>query len=331
MKNRKVFCEKCRRDVDVIVKEQNLTGIIKGTEYKYLGKVAYCKDCGSEIYLNEVNDSNLKALYDEFRKENNIISIDKILEISEKYMIGKRNLSLLLGWGEHTFSRYCEGDIPTKQYSEILKKIYEDPFYYDQILEENKNNLKTEVAYDKSKRAVNKLIYNGPTKKTKINIAVEYLINKCEDITPLALQKSLYYVQGFYYAFYDKYLFSEDCEAWVHGPVYKEIYRKYKDYRFDPIKYSTEIDISDFTSMEIEILDSVVKNFGCYSGKVLEKFTHSESPWLSARNGLTELETSNQIIYKEEIGAYFKRIKEKYNMITPRDIESYAQTMFKQI
>jgi len=37
---------------------------------------------------------------------------------------------LLLGWGEQTFSRYCDGDLPTKQYSEILKKIYDDQHYY---------------------------------------------------------------------------------------------------------------------------------------------------------------------------------------------------------
>ena len=39
-----------------------------------------------------------------------------------------------------------------------------------------------------------------------------------------ALQKALYYIQGFFYAFYRAFLFSEDCEAWVHGPVYRDVY-----------------------------------------------------------------------------------------------------------
>ncbi|MEG1410368.1 MAG: DUF4065 domain-containing protein [Terrisporobacter sp.] len=25
-------------------------------------------------------------------------------------------------------------------------------------------------------------------------------------------------------------LFKEDCEAWVHGPVYKVVYEEYKEY-----------------------------------------------------------------------------------------------------
>ncbi|MCI7443156.1 MAG: hypothetical protein MSA89_08760, partial [Clostridium sp.] len=104
-----------------------MTGTIKGVEYHYTGKEAHCIDCDALVYVPEINDYNLKALYDVYRATNNIISLEHILEIPKKYSIGKRPLSLLLGWGEQTFSRYCDGDIPTKQYSEMLTKIYDDP------------------------------------------------------------------------------------------------------------------------------------------------------------------------------------------------------------
>lgn len=331
MNNKKVFCEECRKDVNYIINNKQMEGTIKGETYNYLGKIAHCIDCQSEIYVPEINDFNLKALYDEYRIKNDIISLDKILEICQKYEIGKRPLSLLLGWGEQTFSRYCDGYIPTKQYSEILKKIYEDPEFYNRILEENRDNLKSESAYRKSKLAVEKIIEKTLTEKSKINMAIEYLLYKCEDITPLALQKSLYYIQGFHFAFYGKFLFTEDCQAWVHGPVYPDIYFRYSDYKFDPIKCNVEIDDTVFLSSERAILESVVKNICCYSGKILEKFTHSELPWLSARGELSDTESSNHVINKEDIGKYFVNVKEKYNMINPNDIESYTQTMFKQI
>lgn len=330
MKNRKVFCEDCRKDVGFVIKDEQMKGQIKGDTYNYKGKIAYCSNCKSEIYVDYVNDFNLDALYDEYRKKNNIISLDKILEICNKYGIGRRPISLLLGWGEQTFSRYCEGYIPTKQYSDILKKIYEDPIFYSKMLEKNKNNLKAESAYIKSKRAVEKLIGKNSNKKTKINMAIEYLLNKSGDVTPLMLQKSLYYVQGFYYAFYNEFLFEENCQAWAHGPVYPEIYSKYKDYKFDTIEYNFEIDYSAFTSSEISILDSVVKNICCYGGKTLEKFTHSEHPWIYARGELTELEPSKKIIKKKDIGIYFKSIKEKYNMANPDDIKLYFREMFER-
>lgn len=331
MSERKAFCEECRNDMTFTVINKKMDGTIKGETYTYLGKVAYCIDCNSEIYVEEINDYNLKALYDKYREKQGIIPLNVILKISEKYAIGKRPLSLLLGWGEQTFSRYCDGDVPTKQYSEILQKIYDEPKYYEQILEENKKNLKTEASYKKSKKAVDALLGSEKHESAKIDLAIEYLLNQCEDITPLALQKALYYIQGFYYAFYKTFLFPEECQAWVHGPVYRDIYFRYRDYKFDPIDCNDEIDDTILSSSEKAIFESVAKNICCYSGKVLEKFTHSEAPWLSARGELLETELSDNVITKEDIGDYFDSVKEKYNMINPNDIKAYTQTMFQQI
>ena len=51
-------------------------------------------------------------------------------------------------------------------------------------------------------------------------------------ITPLKLQKILYYAQGYYLAINDVELFPEEFQAWTHGPVNEEIYIKYKDYGY---------------------------------------------------------------------------------------------------
>ncbi|GKX29624.1 hypothetical protein SH1V18_21040 [Vallitalea longa] len=331
MKDNLVFCEECRNDVTYTITEEKMNGTLKGESYEYMGKVARCTECGKEVYVAEINDYNLKALYDVYRKRNGIIALDKVLEISEKYSIGKRPLSLLLGWGEQTFSRYCDGDIPSKQYSDILQQIYDDPNYYNEILEQNKNNLKTTTTYEKSKRKIKSILGINSVSKPKIDVAISYLLNQCEDVTPLALQKALYYIQGFYYAFYKTFLFSNDCEAWVHGPVYREIYNRYSGYHFDPIKKTEDFDVSVFSVLEKAILDSVIKNLCCYSGKVLERFTHSESPWIETRGDLSVDVPSNRIIDKKLIGSYFIAVKEKYDMLTPVDIKVYAQKMFEEM
>ncbi len=328
---RKVFCEECRNDVEYKVTTKLMEGNIKGEAYTYVGKEACCLDCGEKLYVSEINDYNLKILYNSYREKKGIISLETILAIPEKYAIGKRPLSILLGWGEQTFSRYCDGDMPTKQYSRVLEKIYDEPTYYYEILENNKGNLKTLASYEKSLKAVISLIEANTLPKRKIDLSIEYLLCKCEDITPLALQKALYYIQGFYYAFYGVFLFEEDCQAWVHGPVYRDVYFRYKEYRFDPIGADVEMDSSVFSSSEKTILDSVIKNICCYSGKVLERFTHAESPWIATRGNLSEDSLSDRIILKEEIGSYFSCAKEKYKMINPNDIKDYAQVMFEQM
>lgn len=331
MSENKVFCEKCRDEVSFNIVEKEMAGTVKGVKYTYIGKEAHCIKCGMEVYAGEINDYNLKLLYDEYRKDNELVSLETIREIPDKYAIGKRPLSLLLGWGELTFTRYYDGDIPTRQYSDILKMIYEEPVYYKNILERNKDNLKTDSTYKKSKHAVDLLLKNDNLEKSKIDLVIEYLLNQCRDITPLALQKALYYVQGFYYAFYKSFLFVEDCEAWLHGPVYCDIYYRYRDYRFDPIEENNDFDDSVFLASEKAILDSVVKNICCYSGKILEEFTHYEQPWVLTRGKLPENVISNRVIKKEQIGNYFSLVKEKYNMISPDDIKEYAQSMFLKI
>lgn len=254
-----------------------------------------------------------------------------ILSIPEKYSIGKRPLSLLLGWGEQTFTRYCDGDIPTKQYSEILLRIYNEPSYYSELLENGKDNLKSQSSYEKSKQAVDALLGKTDSTKSRIEIAIPYLLSQCEDITPLALQKALYYIQGFYYAFYGSFIFTENCEAWVHGPVYRDIYLRYKDYHFDPIAKVDAFDASVLKANEKAIFDGVIRNICCYSGKVLDQFTHNESPWLTTRGSLPLAAHSERIISQKCIGEYFLSIKAKYNMVKPNDIRSYALDMFQSI
>ena len=331
MSEKITFCEYCRDDVSYIEKEEYMISKLKGETYKYYGKKATCKECNNEVFVSEINDYNLNQLYNEFRKQNNIISLEHILEIPNKYKIGKRPLSLLLGWGEQTFSRYCDGDMPTKQYSAILEKIYKEPSYYLKLLEENKDRLKP-IAYDKSKEATEILISEQQNlENSKIESVVNYLLCECEDITPLALQKILYYIQGFYYAFLKKFMFEENCEAWVHGPVFRNIYYKYKEYRFDPIKEESINKQFDLSISEKVIIDSVIKNLGCYSGKVLEAFTHAEMPWIETRGDLSASIDTDRIIDKRLIADYFNSVKEKNNMINPSDIGDYSKKMFEQI
>lgn len=160
---------------------------------------------------------------------------------------------------------------------------------------------------------------------------MDYLICRCEDITPLALQKVLYYIQGFYYAFLEEFLIPDECEAWVHGPVYSDVYFKYSSYKCDPIKIELSCDDSKFTGYEKTIIDSIVKNLCCYSGKTLERFTHLEAPWLKTRGDLPASVASTKIIPKKLIGEYFVAVKERYEMLDPSDIEIYAKRMFEKI
>jgi len=86
-----------------------------------------------------------------------------------------------------------------------------------------------------------------------------------------------------------------------------------------------------FTDSEKAVIDSVIQNLCCYSGKVLERFTHSEMPWLRTRGNLPADVHSDRVIRKEMIGEFFTATKEKYEKLTPDDIENYMHHMFKRL
>lgn len=325
-----VFCEECREKTPYTVTEKVMKGSIKGESYEFSGKKTTCDRCSSLVFVSELNDENLESLYKVYREKRGLISLEKVREIPDKYKIGKRPLSVLLGWGELTFSRYYDGDVPSLEYSNTLKRIYEDPLYFSELLEKNKDKLSSQKSYDKSRRALAALI-GANAKKSKIYSAISYLLHRHGDITPLALQKALYYIQGFYFAFFDAFLFEEDCEAWVHGPVYREVYETYRRYQFNPIEGRLPLNENLFSREESEVLDAVIRHICCYSGKILEEFTHQEMPWSSTREGLGADDPSNRPIPKAKIGAFFKGVKEEYAMKSPGDIKSYAKTMFERI
>lgn len=322
------FCENCHDIVDFSVREEAITKVIKGKEITYKAKVAFCNECGEEIFVGEIRDQNLKMLDIAYREHEQLIQVSELESILEKYNIGKRPLSMLLNWGEGTLTRYLDGDVPTKQYSEKLRLLLEDSGYMIKILEENKDKI-TERAYKLCKEAIEKIETEMLRCDGKIDSVVKYFIINCVEITPLALQKLLYFAQGFYKAFNDEYLFANDCEAWVHGPVYKNVYDKYKNRGYNPIEDNiSEYDDFELSETEKEILDSIIVNFGCFSGKILEKMTHVETPWRITRRGLGDYEGSNRIIKKELISEYFSEIKSKYNMLNFSDIKDYSADLF---
>ena len=281
--------------------------------------------------MEKLYDQNMLEYSEKIKEINGIITIKEIEEILKKYAIGKKPLSLVLGWGETTIIRYLEGNTPEKAYSDILKKVLDDPNTMHEYLEKNKD-LITSVAY---KRTLGKIMELKLIEdQSKIYLISKHIIARMEDITPLALQKILYYIQGFSTYFFDRPIFNDNAEAWVHGPVYREIYDRFSYYRYNPIsknEFESYNEIDSLNAKEIKLIDSVINNFGVYSGKTLEKMTHTTIPWEEGRKELSEEEYSSNIIDIDTMKDYFTNIGKKYKMKSVSDISKYVSSIFKEI
>lgn len=313
---KKDYCLLCNEYVDSIIIDKTKKYEDDLVSMEYEGKVAKCPICGEEIYNDDVIKYNQEQIDKQYKIENEIITNEEIVEIIEKYKIGKRPLSLLLGFGEITITRYLNGYIPTSKNSKILKRILYSPSDYYSILQMNKNNIK-ELAFNKSEKATKKLL-DIKSEDSIIEDVAKYIVNQAE-ITNLALQKLLYYVQMFYMAIYKKHAFNSRCNAWEYGPVFGSIYYKYK-------KFGKNIITDDLPQNELDeelkiTIDNVLKYFGCYAGMVLKSFTHSEDPWIKAIN------SDDKIIEKSSLKEYGERILKEHDIKQINEINKYSEFM----
>ena len=120
-------------------------------------------------------------------------------------------------------------------------------------------------------------------------------VNNGDSITPLKLQKLVYYAQAWHYTLFDNPLFDEKIEAWAHGPVVKSLWLKFQHITRNSVIdiENYQFDLPDFSDNTKQILDEVNQIYGEHSGSYLEQLTHSEKPWQIARGNLPEFAMGN--------------------------------------
>jgi len=138
-------------------------------------------------------------------------------------------------------------------------------------------------------------------------------------VTPMKLQKLVYFAHGWHLAFTEEPLIKEHVEAWKFGPVIPSVYHEFKDYGDDTIpKLATIFDLDSGTldlvtpriaedSQAIPLLNRMWETYGKYSGVQLSNATHLPgTPWYvvwEERGGKNRLGTD---IPDELIKEYFK-------------------------
>ncbi|MFA6095252.1 MAG: type II toxin-antitoxin system antitoxin SocA domain-containing protein [Candidatus Paceibacterota bacterium] len=152
---------------------------------------------------------------------------------------------------------------------------------------------------------------------TTADKVADYLLLKGQQsgkpITNKKLQKLLYYAQAWFVTLKNEKLFPETIEAWIHGPAIRSIYNEYKFFGFNPI--SKKLDsgkvIKALGSIDLTLLDLVWKVYGKRDAAYLEALTHSEDPWIQAREGLETSEGSSKEITTDSMKAFYSRKLDK--------------------
>lgn len=151
----------------------------------------------------------------------------------------------------------------------------------------------------------------------------KYIIAKYDNVGDLVtnkkLQKILYYIKAWGLVYFEDGVIDDDFEAWIHGPVCPSVYKEYKMFGYNSIKIdykgiSSSQFINNFKQQygkteedknKIAMIDAVFNKYGKLSSLQLELLTHSEYPWIDAREGLSPIETGNRKIDEETMRSFY--------------------------
>ena len=125
------------------------------------------------------------------------------------------------------------------------------------------------------------------------------------DLTNLKLQKLLYYSQAWHLALFDAALFSEDIEAWIHGPVVPRVFGTFKEYRWNVIDRPVNPLMDEAV---VRHVNEVLVAYGKFGATDLERLTHSEQPWIYARRGIAPDEPSRNVISTNHMKSFYRSL-----------------------
>lgn len=161
------------------------------------------------------------------------------------------------------------------------------------------------------------------TSEMKAIDVADYIIAKSDNvgdlITNKKLQKVLYYVKAWGLVYFKSGIIYDPFEAWAHGPVCREVYNKFKSFGYNPLQIdyngkSSSQFISDFirehssdeiSKNKVELIDMVFNKYSTHSSLELELLSHSEQPWLEARENLSPIDKGDRIINEDTLLRYF--------------------------
>ena len=154
-----------------------------------------------------------------------------------------------------------------------------------------------------------------------VHSVADYIITriKCEGqsfLSNLKLQKLLYYTQAWHLGIHKQSLFDGEFQAWIHGPVNRELYDRFAG---DKDLYS-EIELKDrietnpsLTQSEKQFVDFILENYAKFSATQLERMTHNELPWKQARVGFGEYERCEKKISQDLMKSFYGERWKKIN------------------
>ena len=110
--------------------------------------------------------------------------------------------------------------------------------------------------------------------RTVANEFIQHSLKSNTLLTPMQIQKLLFFSQGWMLGLHHAPLIKQDFEAWPYGPVLPVIYHNLSYYKNNPVTQTILAHEEDFSSDATEVIEQVFHKYGFVNGMRLSQITH---------------------------------------------------------
>ena len=112
------------------------------------------------------------------------------------------------------------------------------------------------------------------------------------DLDEMKMHKLLYFAQKRHFSNFGEWLFNEDFEGWVHGPVKPKNRSAFSN---------INLYLEDISLEEEYTIREIVYEYGKFDSWFLRNLSHEDQAYQISRDGLSEYELGDRIIQKDHI------------------------------
>lgn len=134
----------------------------------------------------------------------------------------------------------------------------------------------------------------------------EYILDKTGYVSTMKLQKLVFYSNALSLARNGEPLFPEQFQAWVNGPVCRELFCAHRGkFIIGPGELGVSREGFELDTRGRACVDETLRVLGGYDGNALSELTHRESPWREARRGCKDNDRCENVITNEAVRSYY--------------------------
>lgn len=313
---RQLGCFECGATVEPRIEERTGTLPVRGEDTEVLARVAVCPQCGADMSVEELDDATLVAAFNLYRQRHGLMTPEEMRGLRERYGLGVRPFSLLLGWGEITLHRYEAGSLQDAAHEATLR-LAENPANLRVLLTANGHKLTTRQrarlesrlsAIEVDATAAGGLrdafvareeqdAYSGwvPMQVSKVREMILHFAS-LPDMYETKLNKLLFYADFSHFKHNGVSISGAPYLAFPFGPVLRDCPRVEEDMleggeltadeRFfadggsgTVFSAGRKADMTVFSADERATLVRIAEQLGGKSSRELSEMSHSESAW----------------------------------------------------